>query len=173
MSEVRESMSLISKVGVVTCYQGINILAMETRVDAGVMIHIFVNDSMMTHIEREIVVNNVGVNNMMVIDHVGHMMSDNVIARLLLMVGFRGVVVLRLFVGSCLAVMTFCSLGVSMTSFFVSFGMLGVLFIFSWLVMLLVLSWLCGGFVLFGGFCGVGRVGVVITLTVDRVVCVS
>ena len=173
MSEVRESLSLISKVGVVTCYQRINILAMETRVDAGVMIHIFVNDSMMTHIEREIVVNNVGVDNMMAINHVGLMMSNNVITGLLLMMGFRGVVVLRLFVGSCLAMMTFSSLGVSMTSFFVSFGMLGMLVIFSGLVMLLVLSWLCGWFVLFGGFCGVGRVGVVITLAINRVECVS
>ena len=173
MSEVRESLSLISKVGVVTCYQRINILAMETRVDAGVMIHIFVNDSMMTHIEREIVVNNVGVDNMMAIDHVGLMMSNNVITGLLLMMGFRGVVVLWLFVGSCLAMMTFSSLGVSMTSFFVSFGMLGMLVIFSGLVMLLVLSWLCGWFVLFDGFCGVGRVGVVITLAINRVECVS
>ena len=83
---------------------------------------------------------------------------------------FRGVMVLRLFVGSCLDMMTFCSLGVRMTSFFVSFGRLGMLVSFSRLVMLLVLSWLMGGFFLFGGFC---RVGMVNTLTVNCLVGVS
>ena len=75
VSEVRESMPFISEVGVISCYQGINIPTMETRVDASVMIHIFVNYTMMTHIERKIMMNNVLVNNMMVINNVGHMMS--------------------------------------------------------------------------------------------------
>ena len=167
VSKMRELSSLISKVGMLTCYQGINIPAMDTRVDVGVMIHIFVHNSMMTHIEREIRMNIVMVNNMVIFDHMGHMVSKNVITRLLLMMGFRGGRVLRLMVGRCLFMMTFCSLGVSMTSFFLSFGRLGrfgMLVSFSGFLMLLVLSWLSGGLVLFGGLCGVG---VVITLAID------
>ena len=173
VSEVRESLSLISKVGMVSCNQRILIRDMVvTRVDIGVMIHFFVH-YMMTQIEREIVVNNVVVNNMVVIDHMGHLMSKNVIL-FLLMMGFRSSVLLRLMVGSCLAMMTFCSLGVSMTSLFVSFGMLFLLVMlvsFSRLVMLLVLSWLLVFvLVLFGGLC---RVWMVITLAINRLEGVS
>ena len=81
---------------------------------------------------------------------------------------------LRLMMGSCLAMMTFRSLGVSMTSLFVSFGMLFLLIMFvsfSWLVVLLVLSWLLVFvLVLFGGLC---RVWVVITLAINSLEGVS
>ena len=123
VSEVRESLSLISKVGMVSCNQRILIRDMVvTRVDIGVMIHFFVH-YMMTQIEREIVVNNVVVNNMVVIDHVGHTMSNNIILLLLMSMGFMNGV-LCFMVRSNLCMMTLCSLGVGMTSFFVSFGML-------------------------------------------------
>ena len=111
VSKMRELSSLISKVGMLTCYQGINIPAMDTRVDVGVMIHIFVNYSMMTHIERKIVVNNVVVNNVVVIDHVGHTMSNNIILLLLMSMGFMSGV-LCFMVRSNLCMMTFCSLRV-------------------------------------------------------------
>ena len=172
VSKVRESLSLISKVGMVSCNQGILIRDMVTMVDIGVMIHFFVH-YMMTQIEREIVVNNVGINNMVVINHMGHLMSKNVIL-FLLMMGFRSSMFLRLMVGSCLAMMTFRSLGVSMTSLFVSFGMLFLLIMFvslSRLVVLLVLSWLLVFvLVLFGGLC---RVWVVITLAINSLEGVS
>ena len=170
---MRESCTLIGKVGVLSCYQGLNICMMDTRVDVGVMIHFFVHNSMMTHIEREIVVNNVVVNNMVVIDHVGHTMSNNIILLLLMSMGFMNGVLLCLMVRSTLCMMTFCSLGVRMTSFFVSFGMLVS---FSGLVVLLILSRLSGvlvvmsrlvvmcRLVLFGGLC---VVGVVITMAID------
>ena len=174
VSEMRESCTLIGKVGMLSCYQGLNISMMDTRVDVGVMIHFFVHNSMMTHIEREIVVNNVMVNNMVVIDHVGHTMSNNIILLLLMSMGFMNGVLLCFMVRGNLCMMTFCSLGVGMTSFFVSFGMLVS---FSRLVVLLILSWLSGvliivgrlvlmcGLVLFGGLC---VVGVVITMAVNR-----
>ena len=165
---MRESCTLIGKVGMLSCYQGLNISMMDTRVDVGVMIHFFVHNSMMTHIERDIVVNNVMVNNMVVIDHVGHTMSNNIILLLLMSMGFMNGVLLCFMVRSSLCMMTFCSLGVGMTSFFVSFGMLVS---FSRLVVLLILSWLSGvliivgRLVLFGGLC---VVGVVITMAVNR-----
>ena len=170
---MRESCTLIGKVGMLSCYQGLNISMMDTRVDAGVMIHFFVHNSMMTHIERKIVVNNVVVNNVVVIDHVGHTMSNNIILLLLMSMGFMNGVLLCLMVRSTLCMMTFCSLGVRMTSFFVSFGMLVS---FSGLVLLLILSRLSGvlvvmgrlvvmcRLVLFGGLC---VVGVVITMAID------
>ena len=108
---MRESCTLIGKVGMLSCYQGLNISMMDTRVDAGVMIHFFVHNSMMTHIEREIVVNNVVVNNVVVIDHVGHTMSNNIILLLLMSMGFMSGV-LCFMVRSNLCMMTFCSLRV-------------------------------------------------------------